>query len=81
MLAQAAAAETRIKDLKSKGWSTEAQLEQVKATADEARVLFAKEDPALVILDADDGPDGYAAAKAIKSIPVGRVPYGALLVE
>jgi RND family efflux transporter MFP subunit len=34
---QAAAAESRTTDLKQKGWSTQAQLEQAKATADEAR--------------------------------------------
>jgi RND family efflux transporter MFP subunit len=37
VLAQAAAAETRAADLKAKGWATDAQLEQAKATADEAR--------------------------------------------
>ncbi len=37
MLAQAAAAETRAKDLRVKGWTTDAQLDQAKAAADEAR--------------------------------------------
>ncbi len=37
VLAQASAAETRAKELKQKGWSTDAQLDQAKATADEAR--------------------------------------------
>src|SRR6516165_10371844 len=37
VLAQAAAAETRAKDLKAKGWTTDAQLDSAKATADEAR--------------------------------------------
>lgn len=37
VLAQAAAAETRAVDLKQKGWATAAQLDQAKATADEAR--------------------------------------------
>ena len=37
VLAQAAAAETRAKELKAKGWSTDAQLDQAKAAADEAR--------------------------------------------
>ena len=37
VLAQASAAETRAKDLKAKGWATDAQLDQAKATADEAR--------------------------------------------
>ena len=37
VLAQAAAAETRTVDLKQKGWATAAQLDQAKATADEAR--------------------------------------------
>jgi len=37
VLAQAAAAEQRAKDLRAKGWATDAQLDQAKATADEAR--------------------------------------------
>jgi RND family efflux transporter MFP subunit len=37
VLAQAAAAESRAVDLKQKGWATQAQVEQAKATADEAR--------------------------------------------
>jgi RND family efflux transporter MFP subunit len=37
VLAQAAAAETRAKDLRAKGWTTDAQLDQSKAAADEAR--------------------------------------------
>jgi len=37
VLAQAAAAETRAKDLRVKGWTTDAQLDQARATADEAR--------------------------------------------
>src|SRR5216683_3229019 len=37
VLAQAGAAETRTKELRQKGWSTDAQLDQAKATADEAR--------------------------------------------
>ncbi len=37
VLAQAAAAETRAKDLRVKGWTTDAQLDQAKASADEAR--------------------------------------------
>src|ERR1700675_333701 len=37
VLAQAAAAETRAKELRAKGWATDAQLDQSKATADEAR--------------------------------------------
>jgi RND family efflux transporter MFP subunit len=37
VLAQAAAAETRAKDLRAKGWTTDAQLDQAKAAADEAR--------------------------------------------
>src|SRR6516164_1422040 len=34
---QAAAAEQRAKDLRAKGWTTDAQLDSAKATADEAR--------------------------------------------
>jgi RND family efflux transporter MFP subunit len=37
VLAQAAAAEIRAKELRQKGWSTDAQLDQAKAAADEAR--------------------------------------------
>jgi RND family efflux transporter MFP subunit len=37
VLAQASAAEARTKELHQKGWSTEAQLDQAKAAADEAR--------------------------------------------
>src|SRR5438067_3805378 len=35
--AQAAAAEQRAKDLRAKGWTTDAQMDQAKAAADEAR--------------------------------------------
>ncbi len=37
VLAQAAAAETRAKDLRAKGWTTDAQMDQASAAADEAR--------------------------------------------
>jgi multidrug efflux pump subunit AcrA (membrane-fusion protein) len=37
VVSQATAAEGRSKELRTKGWSTEAQLDQVKAAADEAR--------------------------------------------
>ncbi|GAC1623945.1 MAG: efflux RND transporter periplasmic adaptor subunit [Bradyrhizobium sp.] len=37
VLAQAAAAETRAKELRAKGWATDAQLDQARATADEVR--------------------------------------------
>ncbi|MBR0795506.1 efflux RND transporter periplasmic adaptor subunit [Bradyrhizobium jicamae] len=37
VLAQAAAAEQRAKDLKAKGWATDATLDSAKAAADEAR--------------------------------------------
>jgi RND family efflux transporter MFP subunit len=37
VLAQAGAAETRAKELRQKGWSTDAQMDQAKAAADEAR--------------------------------------------
>jgi RND family efflux transporter MFP subunit len=37
VLAQAAAAEQRAKDLRAKGWNTDAQLDSAKAAADEAR--------------------------------------------
>src|ERR1700761_4929839 len=36
-LAQAGAAEQRAKDLRAKGWATDAQLDSAKAAADEAR--------------------------------------------
>jgi RND family efflux transporter MFP subunit len=37
VLAQAGAAETRARDLRAKGWTTDAQMDQSKAAADEAR--------------------------------------------
>src|ERR1700689_3124788 len=37
VLAQAAAAEMRARDLRGKGWATDAQMDQAKASADEAR--------------------------------------------
>jgi RND family efflux transporter MFP subunit len=37
VLAQAAAAENRVKELRAKGWATEAQMDQARASADEAR--------------------------------------------
>ena len=37
VLAQASAAETRARELRAKGWSTDAQLDQARAAADEAR--------------------------------------------
>jgi RND family efflux transporter MFP subunit len=42
VLAQASAAEGRAKDLRARGWSTEAQLDQVKAAADEARARLSR---------------------------------------
>src|SRR5581483_11534822 len=42
VLAQAAAAETRAKNLKASGWTTDAQLDQAKATADEARARLSR---------------------------------------
>jgi RND family efflux transporter MFP subunit len=42
VLAQAGAAEGRAKDLRARGWSTEAQLDQVKAAADEARARLSR---------------------------------------
>jgi RND family efflux transporter MFP subunit len=37
VLAQAAAAEIRARDLRAKGWATDAQMDQARAAADEAR--------------------------------------------
>src|SRR5512140_3184297 len=37
VLAQAAASETRAKELRAKGWATDAQMDQARAAADEAR--------------------------------------------
>src|SRR6201996_3567855 len=37
VVAQAVAAETRARDLKAKGWATDAQMDSARATADEAR--------------------------------------------
>src|SRR5580692_6597162 len=44
VLAQAAAAEQRAKDLRAKGWATDAQLDQAKAAADEARARLNRAD-------------------------------------
>src|SRR6202046_4115097 len=44
VLAQAAAAEQRAKDLRVKGWTTDAQLDQAKAAADEARARLDRAD-------------------------------------
>src|SRR5262245_15190674 len=44
VLAQASAAETRSVELKQKGWATQAQLDQAKATADEARARLNRAD-------------------------------------
>ncbi len=42
VVAQATAAETRAKELRQKGWSTDAQLDQAKAAADEARARLSR---------------------------------------
>ncbi|KIZ46929.1 MULTISPECIES: efflux RND transporter periplasmic adaptor subunit [Rhodopseudomonas] len=42
VLAQATAAENRAKELRGKGWSTEAQMDQARAAADEARARFSR---------------------------------------
>jgi RND family efflux transporter MFP subunit len=40
VLAQATASEQRAKDLRAKGWTTDAQMDQSRAAADEARARF-----------------------------------------
>ena len=40
VLAQASASEQRAKDLRAKGWTTDAQMDQSRAAADEARARF-----------------------------------------
>ena len=42
VLVQAAAAEQRAKDLRGKGWTTDAQLDQARAAADEARARLSR---------------------------------------
>src|SRR5437763_10328752 len=42
VLAQAGAAEQRAKDLRGKGWTTDAQLDQARAAADEARARLCR---------------------------------------
>jgi len=42
VLAQAAAAETRAKELRAKGWATDAQLDSARAAADEARARLSR---------------------------------------
>jgi RND family efflux transporter MFP subunit len=44
VLGQAAAAETRARDLRVKGWTTDAQMDQAKAAADEARARLDRAD-------------------------------------
>jgi len=44
VLAQAGAAEIRANELRSKGWTTDAQLDQAKASADEARARLNRAD-------------------------------------
>ena len=44
VLAQASAAEGRTKELRQKGWSTDAQLDQAKAAGDEARARLNRAD-------------------------------------
>jgi RND family efflux transporter MFP subunit len=44
VLAQAGAAETRAKDLRAKGWTTDAQMDQARAAADEARARLNRAD-------------------------------------
>src|SRR6201998_2008955 len=44
VLAQAAAAEQRARDLRAKGWATDAQLDQAKAAGDEARARLNRAD-------------------------------------
>ncbi|MGL9619594.1 efflux RND transporter periplasmic adaptor subunit [Bradyrhizobium sp. U531] len=47
VLAQAAAAEQRAKDLKAKGWTTDAQMDSSRAAADEARARLNRAERAL----------------------------------
>uniref|UniRef100_E6VCC8 Efflux transporter, RND family, MFP subunit n=1 Tax=Rhodopseudomonas palustris (strain DX-1) TaxID=652103 RepID=E6VCC8_RHOPX len=42
VLAQATASENRARELRAKGWATEAQMDQSRAAADEARARFAR---------------------------------------
>jgi RND family efflux transporter MFP subunit len=42
VLTQALASENRANELRAKGWSTEAQMDQARAAADEARARFAR---------------------------------------
>src|SRR5882724_12008780 len=47
VLAQASAAEQRAKDLRAKGWTTDAQMDQARAAADEARARLNRAERAL----------------------------------
>src|SRR5258707_1226214 len=62
VLAQAAAAEQRAKDLRAKGWTTDAQLDQSKAAADEARAR----------LNRAARPDARGAAAVVGAVQPGR---------
>ncbi|UTD25930.1 efflux RND transporter periplasmic adaptor subunit [Bradyrhizobium sp. WD16] len=47
VVAQAVAAETRAKELKARGWSTDAQVDQARASADEARARLTRAERAV----------------------------------
>jgi RND family efflux transporter MFP subunit len=51
VLAQASAAETRAQELRVKGWATDAQLDQAKATADEARARLNRAERSVELTD------------------------------
>jgi RND family efflux transporter MFP subunit len=51
VLAQASAAETRAQELRVKGWATDAQLDQAKASADEARARLNRAERSVELTD------------------------------
>ncbi|PZA09455.1 efflux RND transporter periplasmic adaptor subunit [Rhodopseudomonas palustris] len=74
VLAQAIASENRAKELRVKGWATDAQMDQARAAADEARARFARAERSVELtrnalsyatLEAD-GP-GVVAAVLVES--------------
>src|SRR3984885_11349804 len=88
VLAQAAAAETRAKDLRVKGWATDAQLDQAKASADEARARLNRAERSVELTDnalsyatlvADTRVARFAEKEAVVAIPetlLGRAKNG-----
>src|SRR5260370_625341 len=79
VLAQAAAAEQRAKDLRAKGWTTDAQMDQAKAAPDQARRTYLEK---FSLPDAGENVSLGMTATLILADPaterVARLPLSAL---